>query len=554
MRRFLWLAVLLAVAGCSSGGGEAGDDGAGDAGPDAADVEPDAAEEADDAPEEESGPPPLDLALGEVLELTAGEDGSFTASLATPTPARQYGLVLYSARWASGTVSYELSVTGAAASRLEGATKELPGPPARRPRDWLELIPSLARELREGTSHIARDPMPPPTVGERRTFQIQGDAGPAHTVEGECLAVGADLALWMDRTTGGTTDPSAALLSGVLAGSEEILMPRERQYFGEETDINTDGLINVLWSPVVGEIGASAFFFPCDLFDSTDMPLGCTVSNEQELVYSMPPEGFMADRPEAVLGTIAHEIQHLIYFGRKVILGGASGGENAYVLEGWAELGADVTGYGYGTFFQLGDTLDYSDDWGMWEILHSGGGYDTTGRSGMLYGAAYIWTRYVFDRMGGDSIATDESIVDEGGIAWAYGAVNSAREGRQNFEFSTGLDMDDLVFDFYTALFLTGRTDAAGAPLPLEPRYTYLPQATDPLTTEPRGFDPYADFFGFMRLNGPHTVTPATADGTMRTTGNEMVVLDWDGTSPAMSVSVRGDEASSLRARLVRLR
>jgi hypothetical protein len=132
--------------------------------------------------------------------------------------------------------------------------------------------------------------------------------------------------------------------------------------------------------------------------------------------------------------------------------------------------------------------------------------------------------------------------------------VNSAREGRPNFETSTALDMDDLVFDFWTALFLTGRTDADGAPLPLEPRFTYLPRETDPLTTEPRGFDPYADFFGFMRLNGAHTVTPATADGTMRTTGNEMVIMVWDGTSPALSLSVRGGELASLRARVVRLR
>ena len=257
------------------------------------DVDLDVSETADDGPEEETGPPPLDLALGEVLELTAGEDGSFAASLATPAPARQYGLVLYSARWASGTVTYELSVTGAAASRLEeGSSKGIREAPLLRPDGPLELIPALARELRERTTRIARDPMPPPTVGERRPFQIQGDRGLAYTIEAECLAVGADIALWMDRTTGGTTDPSAALLDGVIAGSEEILMPRERQYFGAETDINTDGIINVLWSPIVGDIGASAFFHPCDLFDSTELR-GCSRRTSRRCVPDVP-EGFPA--------------------------------------------------------------------------------------------------------------------------------------------------------------------------------------------------------------------------------------------------------------------
>jgi hypothetical protein len=114
--------------------------------------------------------------------------------------------------------------------------------------------------------------------------------------------------------------------------------------------------------------------------------------------------------------------------------------------------------------------------------------------------------------------------------------------------------MDDLLFDWYTALFLTGREVAPGTPLPVEPRFTYRPQVTDAVTGSPRGFDPYASFGGPFSLTGPVTVTVATADGQIPGTGNELVLLDADGTSPALTVTVVGGERANLRVRVVRLR
>lgn len=566
MRRTAWwLCLTFAVAGCGDGdGGTDAADGADDAA-DGFDGEPDGEPEADasdvagddgDGADGADATPPLDPAPGEVIELAAGSDGAFAVDLLTPSgPARQYGLVLYAESWGSGQFDYALTVTGAAASTT-GTTKGGAAETAVRPRfRWPVTPEEAARALRAGSIRLARDPLPPPTVGDRRSFQISDAAGNVQTIEAECIAVGNDIAAWMDRTTAGGEDPPAGTLADVMTGFDDIVLPRHRIFFGEEPDICGDGVVNLLWSPIVADVGATAYFSPCDMFESTALPLGCDASNEQEVLYATPPSllpGYMASA-NAILDLLAHESQHLIYFHRKVMLAGTPGSENAYILEGWAELGEDLSGYGTALFFIAREGLENTDQVGAYEFLRAGGSYSTS-RDGLLRGVSYLWTRYLFDRMGGERAESDGSITDLGGVTWSRAIIDLGREGTQAIEVACGEDIEELIFDWWTALFLTGRVGADGEPLPVEARFTYLPQYDDPLTGAPRGFDPYADFRGMFSLEGPVVVTPASADGRIPATGNEMILLDPDGTSPVLSVRVTADAAAALRVRVVRLR
>ncbi|MDI7266772.1 MAG: hypothetical protein QME96_02110 [Myxococcota bacterium] len=114
------LAAALAVGPLSSA---CGDDSPGPAGGgDAEDVAPnDAAddgatpEEADADGDEDAGPERLELDPGQVVELQADGDGSFEGTLAAPAGSERFGVLLYSARWATGQVGYDVAVTGAAA-------------------------------------------------------------------------------------------------------------------------------------------------------------------------------------------------------------------------------------------------------------------------------------------------------------------------------------------------------------------------------------------------------------------------------------------------------
>ena len=376
-RGWWWLpALLLAACGSNGEGADDGNEGgdAADVEPDVPDAEPDVPEVTDTADVPEAAPP-LDPALGEVIELEAGADGGFTADLATPTANRRYGLVLYSATWATGMLTYELTATGAAATRLGEAKAGMPEGPDRGYRDLLADIPTIARAVREGTARFPRDPLPRPTVGERRSFQIEDPTAGVVTIPADCLRVGTNIAMWMDRSPGGGADPDPAVLDEVVARFDDTVLPREREFFGQEPDISTDGVVNLLWSPIVDAIGALAFFAPCDLFDSASLPLGCTYSNEQEILYATPPGTRWGGRASAILDTVSHELQHLIYFNRKVLVSGASGNENIYVMEGWAELGQDVVGYGRSTLMTAAGGLEGSDIWGAFELLRNGGSY-----------------------------------------------------------------------------------------------------------------------------------------------------------------------------------
>jgi hypothetical protein len=414
---------------------------------------------------------------------------------------------------------------------------------------------AAARALREGTIRIARDPLPRPTVGDRRSFLISDAAGRPQTIEAECIALGDGIAAWMDRTTAGGEDPPAATLADVMAGFDDIMLPRHRIFFGQEPDICGDGVVNLLWSPRVDDIGAMAYFSPCDMFESTALPAGCEASNEQEVLYVTPPSllpPYMASA-SAILDTLAHEFQHLIYFHRKVMLGGAVGSENAYILEGWAAMGEDLSGYGLALLFIAREGLENSDRVGAYEFLRAGGSYITS-RDGLLRSVAYLWTRYLFDRMGGERAEADGTITDLGGVTWSRAIIDLGQEGLQAVELSCGEDIEELIFDWWTALFLTGRTDAGGEPLAVEPRFTYLPQYEDPLTGAPRGFDPFASFGGMFSLSGPVVVTPAAADGAIPASGSEMVLLEPDGAAPAVSVRVSAEADAELRVRVIRLR
>ncbi len=511
-------------------------------------------EEADADGDEDAWPERLELDPGQVVELEADGDGMFEAMLAAPGGSERFGILLYSARWATGQVGYDVAVTGAAAMVAgEGEAKAGGRPPWDR-RHALVDLGRAAAALRDGSaSLVRRDPMPPPIVGERRPFLIARDVS-VETIDAECLWVGDDLALWMDRTTAGGGDIAPAVRDDVGARFEGTVMPRHRLYFGEESDLNSDGVVSVLFSPIVSDT-ATAYFSPCDLFDAAALPFGCDYSNEQEMIYMTPPDmlGPPMNSARAIVATMAHEVQHLVYFHRKVIRNSLdAGGENAYLVEGWASLGEDVSGYGLGTFFVAREGLTRSDDFGAIEVLRSGAGYNPS-RDGMLRGAAYLFVRYAFDRMGGDAIATDGTISDLGGIAWSRTAVDSPHQGSRNFENTVGVAIDDLVFDWFTALMMSGRSGSDGRPLPVEPRFSYGPRVQDPVTTFHRGFDPYGSQFG-MTLTGPATTTLARMDRTIPATGSEIILVDADGSGREMTVRLTGDDLASLRVRVARLR
>ncbi len=225
----------------------------------------------------------------------------------------------------------------------------------------------------------------------------------------------------------------------------------DRQYFGEESDINKDGRVAILLSPVVnmltppgtastdGYIGG--FFLPGDLLPSLFHP-DCT--NSMEIFYTIVPDPagtygnvFETARAlESIEGILGHEFVHMIMFNYRLLKYGegilADYIEQTWLEEGLAHMAEDLNGYIDGNIGRANRFLRNPGDFSL-----------TYGKDGLAErGAAFLFLRYLGDRYG-NSIFRD--------------MVQSKIIGMANVENAVGEDFIELVGDWAAALYLTGR-------------------------------------------------------------------------------------------------
>lgn len=556
MNRILGIALALMMVSC--GGGKKND---GDAGEDVVDDGVADVADADDADDEEvvaDAEPDVDpglwLDVGDVVDLD-GVEGSFTVDVAGPAEGGSYALVVMSAHWASGGVySFTSSIEGG-----PGGTEELlprlDPPvddvlPSRHPvmtqGDYRKLMQWATENVQPLWEEWPSDPAP--TVDEVREFQIQNASSAVVTIEAQCQYVNEEMAIWYDITS--TPAPSISDLDEVALLYTDIVLPRDRYFFGQESDYNEDGVIHVLFSPYVAEVGASAYFHPCDLMEDPSPTMGCYYGNHAEMVYYAPPEGSMMGSPTAIAETLAHETSHLIYFYRKFLLNDmATTMENVYVTEAGAALAQDLSGMAAGNFFVTRYGLEQIEEFRVLDILQPSYGYDPT-RDGSLRGNSYLFLRYLYDMNGGDEVQSDGSFVDTGGVAWLNGWVDSADVGTSNVVLRMGeREINDIAFDFYTCLIMSNRGPDS-SPITDEPAYNFLPTVVDPLTDRVRGADMFRNFRDMFQLTGPATAPIDAHDGTLFSTGVQYLTFEADG---SVTVTVDVDPDAEPWVRLVRL-
>jgi hypothetical protein len=303
------------------------------------------------------------------------------------------------------------------------------------------------------------------------------------------------------------------------------VLPRERLFFGQESDVDADGHVTVLFSPLVQDLGAIAYVNPYDLITDPEARPPGVAANDQELVYVTPPqllEPYMAT-PRALLETLAHEFQHAIYFYRKYLLNALplDSVESVYVTEGLSALAQDLTGYQAGNFFVTLAALGGVDLVSTNDLVLSGGNYYQA-RDGELRGAAYLLLRYLYDQAGGDAVQPDGSFEEatSPGIPWLRAFVDAPLLGRESVEAAAGTTLVEAAADWYTALLVDDRLGAGDVPLNEDPRWNYRPTQVDPLTSRVRGTTLF-ESFGTAQKTGPLVTDLAQADGAIRAGGVE---------------------------------
>lgn len=502
---------------------------------------------------------PMPMALGEVIELEAGSDGRLRGGVYLDDAAAELVAIVYPASWAAADPTFyqlDADLAGAPWPALHTSAPVAPptawgtrSSPAHL-RGYAELVAGLGAGL---SRPAVPPPHPlPPSVGEFRDFSVLGD-NRVVTATFEAVHVGAQVAFWLDISSTPAASISAADLRDIAAAYQDIVLPREEVFFGPRSDVDGNSLVFVLLSPVVNENdGPVAYFYPCDLL--APGAAGCSYSNQAEVLYLSPPNtiGPPFNTVNAIVETMAHETQHMVFFNTKHLLNASfAEPENMYLLEGLAALAQDLTGYQAGNLYVSWYGLDLiASEFALRDVLRDDGAY-IGARDGGLRGGAYLLLRYLYDQAGGDEVLSDGAIVDTGGVTWLNELCGSATTGLAGLEASLPRPLDGMLWNFYTALAVTNRGADLG-PISVEPAYNYLPTAVDPLTGKQRGFNAYAPLH-MGAMTGPATVAYGQETGQLRLTGVNYVLLA-PGRVGWLELTAEGMPDADCRVRLARIK
>ena len=332
-------AAILIATGCSddTGGSSIADSGGDvgadfDGGADSSDAREVDQSDVDMGTDAASGP--ISLEPGEAIELTL--DAGFGSAVVTTEGDELFMLVLGSTRFDYRGDDYDYSVA---------IGDDVPEPSAAIALDGCSLSDELWRDL------VPPDEDEPsgdrPELDDVREFVV-ATARSRENVEFQVVAVGDGAVVWEDISEDHPAELDDEFVAEFLADFEHSILPRERSIFGVESDIDGDGRISLLFTPLTYDT-AVAFFSGCDL-----LPDSCSPSNAGEVLYLTPPNSIAPpyNTPNAIKEILAHELQHLIHFNRSLLLNDLDEWvDNSYMLEGFGALAQDVSGYQAGNFY-----------------------------------------------------------------------------------------------------------------------------------------------------------------------------------------------------------
>src|SRR5205823_255093 len=100
-------------------------------------------------------------------------------------------------------------------------------------------------------------------VGAKKTIQMSLPNG-SETIDVQAIAVGKTAIVWADVTQAHPANLDMSFVTQFLTDFDDIIIPRERTIFGIESDLDGDGHIGLVFTPLTYQT-AVAFFTQCDL-------------------------------------------------------------------------------------------------------------------------------------------------------------------------------------------------------------------------------------------------------------------------------------------------
>ena len=199
-----------------------------------------------------------------------------------------------------------------------------------------------------------------PAVGSIRSFQVLSDptGSATKTVAARLEYAGSDVLIYVD-----TLAPANGFTSSQLTAFgqlfDQTLYPIDTAAFGPPTDVDQNGHVIMLMSPVVNALTSASDCanngYVAGFFDEDDLgaPSSDPNSNQGEIFYSIVPDpNGLSSCPHAtdevdftVPPTFMHELQHLISFSQHVVVHGS---DPEY---GWLDEGLSIVAEELGSLY-----------------------------------------------------------------------------------------------------------------------------------------------------------------------------------------------------------
>jgi hypothetical protein len=197
-----------------------------------------------------------------------------------------------------------------------------------------------------------------PQVGDQKNFFVCRNTTcdqPFVTVTATAQQVSGNLAIFVDNASTVTQLYTPADLTNIGQLFDNYLYPIDTTNYGRESDIDGNGVVQVLLTPQINKLSGSCnttksvilgYFFSVDLEPSQ------AGSNNGEVFYSIVPDPgntactITKSFAEDNLGpTFIHEFQHMISYNRHVLLnGGAGQAEDTWLNEGLSHYAEELGG------------------------------------------------------------------------------------------------------------------------------------------------------------------------------------------------------------------
>ncbi|MFB6240819.1 MAG: hypothetical protein ABEJ46_04565, partial [Gemmatimonadota bacterium] len=351
----------------------------------------------------------VSISAGELQVHPPRQDGLALALPGASGPATYYVIAQSTSQESPGFISLSLSVSGGRETSASTSSRDAAaalGPVGVGPGSGLDVDRALRdlrserlrqrirenarRELKRVGARPARRSAPTgprvsrssllpsgevPEAGDTLRFRLTVDEDlsvsckidSATTVASVVKAVGREVAVVADTQI---ADAASAEMpwDGLASEFDRSILGVPEAYFGQATDIDDNERVLILFTPEVNaltdrgsETRIGGFFVPSDLAESGDSDKSgtstdgtCPAGNEAEVLYLLAPdpEGEFSDSVSVErarrngLGVGAHELQHLINAGNRVIdqAGTFNQLETTWLDEGLSHLSEEVVG------------------------------------------------------------------------------------------------------------------------------------------------------------------------------------------------------------------